>query len=406
MLNFLAIELQCLSLSDKKELEITELVDTRKLGNWNIFLSHPMSQGKYNNLFKNGNLFIPSLGETRYLSMVKKVKLFFISNLQEEEKYFKYFHKFGTKKEVLKVIDSYYYQPILNASDISIIFSMAVWLLKDSSVSPAHYSFINFESKYHSNFNRTVMYTDSLGRFKSVKLNDIDLEIINRNFSILFPYMALVDNNFNEAPTQTTDGDTTFFEIDKALSTKQQSFTRALLFIQKARLSGDLQNKITQHMSALQCLFAVKKDISFNLSRITASLIGKNEKEQRIIIDNIECAYGIRSEETHGSSDEDISKIRIISKAVDSYLRRVIKKVVIDYSHLNYLSDSEQREVRDYFKGLAVEFFKDDYLERENNQARRRSKGIGKNLKNIDSFDELEQIKNLVSDREKELKKR
>lgn len=391
-------------MSDKKEIEITQIVDKKKSGNWNIFISHPMSDGKYNNIFKNGNLFIPSLGETRYFSMKKKVKLFFIADRQEVEKYFKQFLNFGTEKEVLKAIDNYYYQPIINASDISIILSTAIWLLKDSSVSPPHYSFINFESNYHSNFNRAVMYTNSLGEFEPVKINNSDLEILKNNFIILFPYMALIENNFNEVPTQTTDGNTTFVEIDKALATKQQSFTRTLLFIQKARLSGDLQNKIAQHMSALQCLFAVKKDISFNLSRITASLIGKNEKEKDVIINNIEWAYEIRSEETHGFSADDISKIRKVSKVIDSYSRRVIKKVFTDYSELNYLYDSEKMEVRDCLKNLAFNTFKDDYLERENNLVQRRLRGIGKNLKNIDSIDELEQIKKLVSDVEKELK--
>lgn len=402
LLNFLAIELQCMILAEKKEIEITGVVDKKKSGNWSIFISHPMSGGKYNNIFKNGNLFIPSLGETRYNSMKKKSKLFFIADLQEDEKYFKHFHKFGTEKEVKKVIDNYYYQSILNASDISIIFSTAIWLWQDSAVSPAHYSFINFDSKYHSNFNRAVMYTNSLGKFESIKITNNDLELIKQNFVILFPYMALIENNFNVAPTKTIDGDTTFVEIDKALSTKQQSFTRALLFVQKARLSGDLQNKIAQHMSALQCLFAVKKDISFNLSRITASLIHKNEKEKDVIIEDIELAYGIRSEETHGFSEKDVSKIRKISKAIDSYSRRVIKKVFIDYAHLNYILDSEEKEVRESLKALAIESFKEDYLKRENNLAQRRFNGIKKNLKNVENLNELEQIKKLISDIEKD----
>lgn len=173
-------------LAEKKEIEITGVVDKKKSGNWSIFISHPMSGGKYNNIFKNGNLFIPSLGETRYNSMKKKSKLFFIADLQEDEKYFKHFHKFGTEKEVKKVIDNYYYQSILNASDISIIFSTAIWLWQDSAVSPAHYSFINFDSKYHSNFNRAVMYTNSLGKFESIKITNNDLELIKQNFVILF----------------------------------------------------------------------------------------------------------------------------------------------------------------------------------------------------------------------------
>lgn len=53
-------------------------------------------------------------------------------------------------------------------------------------------------------------------------------------------------------------------------------------------------------------------------------------------------------------------------------------------------------------KALAIESFKEDYLKRENNLAQRRFNGIKKNLKNIENLNELEQIKKLISDIEKD----
>ena len=404
-MRFLVVELQCLKLVDKKEREITGIIDSRKLesGKWNVYLSHPESNGKYDKIFKEYRNFVPSLGETRYNSMRKKAKLIFIGESSDDEKSFKYFSNFGTQEEVKKFIDNYYYQQTIDSSDISIIFSTAIWLLKDSAVSPAQFSLVAFEAGWHSNFNRQVMYTNSLGKFESIKLSNMELETVMSNFILLFPYLALLENNFNEVPSSSQSGDTTFYEIDKALSTKQQSFTKTLLYIQKARLTGDISSKVAHYMSALQGLFAVKTDISFNLSRITASLIAKDDRDKECIIKDIEGAYGIRSEETHGYSEDDKVKIRKISKKIDSYVRRIIKKVFRNYQHVNYIEEIEQKNVREEFMTLALQSFKTDYDNRRNNQEQRRYNGINKNIKNISSKDELEKIKKLIKEKEEEM---
>lgn len=86
-------------------------------------------------------------------------------------------------------------------------------------------------------------------------------------------YEPLLDirQSGNKKPSLVYINESSFYEVNRNLSTVNPSFTKTLMFIQEARNASFLPSKIDKYIAAIQCIFAVKDNFTFNCSRITAA---------------------------------------------------------------------------------------------------------------------------------------
>ena len=181
-------------------------------------------------------------------------------------------------------------------------------------------------------------------------------EAIARMYEI-YRYLLPKESQMGKVEQRVNNG-TIVWEIDKAISTEGKSFARALMKLQEARKTGVIPSKIDKYCSILECLYAINKNHKRNISKITATYIGRDSVEKEEINSNMRLAYGIRSDYSHGDSlkflnENDVDDLVRLSSILDDYVRRVFRKV-LENPELNYdIASGRKTEVRQYFKRLS-----------------------------------------------------
>ena len=127
------------------------------------------------------------------------------------------------------------------------------------------------------------------------------------------------------------------------------------MFLQLARKSGYVVEKIEKYCSVLECLFAIQEKHRVNIKNITAAYI-ENGSDESTIKNDMQDAFGIRSDFSHGDyikfvkhhSEEELKEL---SQRVDGYVRRVLRKI-FEEPDKNYTLKT-RNEVRSYFDRIA-----------------------------------------------------
>lgn len=316
--------------------------------------------------------------------------------IEEQNQIKKLSNEVNNERETKRIIDMFYNDLMITVKNLSILLSMGIWMVKDSNVQPRYIFLATGVNNYTSTFNIKLDYTNSEGKYVEVSLNKEELEHCKKMMTLLYDHVLNIKNSGNKSPSIVDISDVNYFEVNRQLSTNNPSFTKTLMLVQEARNQSFLASKIDKYIAALQCILAVSDDFTFNCSRITAACISKGKKEHSDIIDYISKGYHIRSQVSHGKKiDEDKYNLERISKRLDGYLRRILKKALLDES-LNYVSKDEENRVKAEFKKIAVSEFKDEY---DNRKKDNRLAGIKRNILGIDNIDTLLDIESVLRDR-------
>lgn len=131
---------------------------------------------------------------------------------------------------------------------------------------------------------------------------------------------------------------------NKHLSFEVSSFVRARFFIENARKESLLIAKITNYISVLECLFAVKGENTHKVSERCAIFIGDNVEERVKIFNLIKDSYSMRSLYIHGSEikERKIDDTPSLSRDLDDTVRKVLKKMIKDYPELNWRTSNKK----------------------------------------------------------------
>lgn len=272
--------------------------------------------------------------------------------------------------DLLESLDIFYQRKNYNFQAIVIAFSMACWMVKDCCVTSTEFYQFNCFNAYRVRNKIENIYTLSNGMIDSVYFDRNEINKAIKLTPLIYEYMlqkkkvpADILKRFDELYLQKNNGGKATLNIEGLLDPDNNSFCRALVFLQQARKSGYLIAKIEKYCSTLECLFAIQEKHKINIKNITAAYIGNKENAQRIRNDMHE-AFGIRSDFSHGDyikylkHHSDI-ELKELSQRIDQYVRNVFTKILKEPDK-NY-NLKTRNNVKNYFSRIAKEKYQGDY---------------------------------------------
>lgn len=135
-------------------------------------------------------------------------------------------------------------------------------------------------------------------------------------------------------------------------------FTRALYFVEAARVTRDLAVKISNYCTAFECLFAFETgELTHRLGERLARFLGPDMTTRREIYFAVKQAYDIRSKTVHGArANAKYEKVLPIAQSCDDLLRRAMRKIVETKSlHPLFLApEPDPREFSSYLLDLVL----------------------------------------------------
>lgn len=258
--------------------------------------------------------------------------------------------------------DILYGNKIISLNNIIGSFLLATWLIKDNCISVTKSYHINPFNHYNSNYTISNSYTMSDGTIKETYLTN---EEIKYAIELSYELLELLIKNVEGDTTIniTSNKGTSFWNIDERIenhfSTNTNCYTRVLIYLQQVRKSTTVQEKLSTYCTILDSIFAIKKDTTKELKRITSAVVGKDDRDISEIMQNVENAYGIRSDREHGDDikylrDNSIQDMKYLSKKMDSYVREVVQ-YALKNEKLNYnFSEVEEKAfTRAHYKNIA-----------------------------------------------------
>ncbi|MGM7693047.1 hypothetical protein ACS65S_13490 [Staphylococcus saprophyticus] len=241
-------------------------------------------------------------------------------------------------------------------------FLLATWLIKDNCISVTQSYHINPFNHYNSSYTISNSNTMSDGTIKETCFKNEEIKYaIELSYELLELLMKNVEGD--TSINITSNNGTNFWNIDerieKFFSTNINCYTRVLIYLQQARKATTVQEKLSIYCTILDSIFAIKKDTTKELKRITSAIIGKDDRDIAEIMYNVGNAYGIRSDREHGDDikylkDNSIQDMKDLSKKMDSYVREVVQ-YALNNEKLNYnFSEIEEKAfTRAHYKDIA-----------------------------------------------------
>ncbi|MGO4390541.1 hypothetical protein AB4Z46_04205 [Variovorax sp. M-6] len=196
-------------------------------------------------------------------------------------------------------------------------FLTATWLREDNSANcELAFSFVQGTmSHVHSN-SLAVQYTHHSGEHKSMTVDEDGLgEICDHHASYL-----------RGIKQQDLPAHTTFRKTVNRID-------RSTRFLQQARSSEDLGQKIANYCSFFEALLSTSaSELSHQLSERIAFLLAEMPTERLRIFREVKKAYGVRSKIVHGDvlSQNLITGLVDISRTCDELARSLILKILHD----------------------------------------------------------------------------
>lgn len=258
--------------------------------------------------------------------------------------------------------DSLYGNRNISLNNVIGSFLLATWLIKDNCISVTKSYHINPFNHYNSKYTISNSYTMSDGTIKETFLTNEEIKYaIELSYELLELLMKNVEGD--TIINITSNNGTNFWNIDerieKFFSTNTSCYTRVLIYLQQVRKSTTVQEKLSIYCTILDSIFAIKKDTTKELKRITSAIIGKDARDISEIMYNVGNAYGIRSDREHGDDIKylkynSVQDMKDLSKKMDSYVREVVQ-YALKNEQLNYnFSEVEEKAfTRAHYKGIA-----------------------------------------------------
>lgn len=311
-----------------------------------IYLISPQCRFSYNGKdmtsMVEASPFQRDFGMYDWHAMVRKP---LIAVWQEEEG--KDFH---SKEEA----DAYYTPREMIFSDIALLFGIATWFVKDSSVYSDSYYWRSTDSDYSVKGKRTFQQTMASGRMDTVSFEKKEIEdALDWMLVLLKIYFSIIEKRDFELYETLYSQGTIICNTESAIKNNGSSFYRILNLLQLAIKTGFLPEKISMYCAVLECLFAIEKNHKKTISEMTAAFVSDDPCVRATISQDMRQAYGVRSDFVHGDvnllfgSNAELAKL---STRVDTYVRRALRRAFLD-ENCNYENSPEdKRRVREHLR--------------------------------------------------------
>lgn len=229
-------------------------------------------------------------------------------------------------------------------------FLLFLWFIKDNSVSMDEAYGQFKEEKRWAWWTNHLVYSNSDGTFKDVKFSKDEIFAATE---LLLKFTKICPKRIKEAVFEDAfdDKKETTLKSGYGRDIIDNNIERAIAFLNTARGTPHLPQKITHYMSILECLFTLDAiEVVQKVSERTAYYIGENKEDRLSIYKTIKDAYDIRSKFVHGQKiKKDFDFICSLSTKVDEVIRKVLNKIILT-DHSNF--SQKEAELTKYLSNL------------------------------------------------------
>lgn len=293
----------------------------------------------------NNSSIMEDMGKYDYLAYARKPIIAVWTDTDEQEL------NFINKNEA----DRYYSQKSLLYSDIVCAFILGTWLVKDSSAYSDSCYWCNTDNGYTMKGHRSFQQTNSAGKMSLTLFSEQEIkEAIDYMPQVMSIMFSEIENS--EQIETVYSQESYILNVEASTRNNGGSFRRIIILLQLARRTGFISEKINWYCAILECLFAISNNHKRNISEMTAAFIAESLEEKKKIINNMRDAYKVRSEFVHGdviSMFENNTKLAELSKKVDDYVRRALRRAFGDSKFEYENTEKDKRRVREYYRACA-----------------------------------------------------
>lgn len=221
------------------------------------------------------------------------------------------------------------------------IFCQALWIIKDNSVYSEMGHLIYGELKaphIHSN-NWEHSFKNCLGKNETVKFTTTEIEEAIKMFHRLFNISYVGEE----------------LEQTAKITATSSRMSRAIYFLESARITSDIGVKIANYCTVLESIFSVSNtELRHRLSETVSHFIGTNKVEKMEIYKILQVAYDIRSSIVHGdgiSSKFTKNNFELLKSTIiktDDILRKCFYKILNDDKLIELFTTKTKDEINEY----------------------------------------------------------
>lgn len=230
-------------------------------------------------------------------------------------------------------------------------FLNALWFIKDNSVCSDGSQYINDVSKITLYSSKGEFFSNAYGMVSETNFSEKELDEAEDWYDIITEHTLMKTiGNVSYKDIVTLQG-------DRKEKISLSSFSRSLLYLNSARKNFFIPGKIASYTSLLETIFAVKGDNTKKVSERLSRFISNSKDEEILIYNNMKNLYDIRSSYVHGSDMKNTLEQELVeySYILDSYVRRLMKKILLNHNELNYGKGTSKKfkEINLWFEELA-----------------------------------------------------
>ncbi|MBW4888464.1 hypothetical protein KXQ82_02005 [Mucilaginibacter sp. HMF5004] len=231
-------------------------------------------------------------------------------------------------------------------------FLAFLWFVRDNSIKVEEAYFVDSETGQWRWWNSHPDCSLSDGTSGDTPFTKAEIHAAT---GLLLTYTKVCPKDF--ASPNPDDIVTEAKNLDETVSARKlnsafdNSIERAMAFLNTARWTSNIPQKITHYMSILECLFSVDaNEIVHKVSERVAHYVGGSSTEKLEIFKLVKAAYGVRSTYVHGGTSK-MSSVQLceLSKQTDDIIRRVLTKVITK-DHVQFLKSNNS--MTEYFNSL------------------------------------------------------
>lgn len=233
---------------------------------------------------------------------------------------------------------------LLTKSNTMKTFLLFLWFIKDNSISLEE-TYGNFEKLNQLlQYNSHSLNSTAEGVFKDVIYEEEELK---RAVDLVLQYTKLCPAR----PEEITGFDQSDTGIVSQLSpgfprdVNENKLERAMAFLNTARSTSHVPQKITHYMSVLETLFSTDSaEATQKVSERTAFYLGSDRVSRLVIFNDVKKAYGTRSQFVHGQKIKlKYPELAQQASKVDKIIRQVLTRIITT-DHSNFLNDKNACE--------------------------------------------------------------
>jgi hypothetical protein len=220
-------------------------------------------------------------------------------------------------------------------------FLLFLWFIKDNSISleETYGTFTKVQRWLH--YNAHTINSAAEGTFKDILYEEDELKTA---VDLLLKYTAI-------CPARPEELDNYDYS-DAALASQlrpgfprdisENKLERAMAFLNTARSTPHIPQKITHYMSILETLFSTEpQEAMQKVSERTAFYLGNDRHTRLALFNDIKKAYDIRSKFVHGGKIKTSYKaMSEYSVKVDKIIRQVLTRIITT-DHMYFMIESE-----------------------------------------------------------------